>query len=113
MIRQESLSSTRQTLATIGYDLEAGFFQFDQGTDRETQLFRVSRIEGPSITTLGLMLVTPALVEVWRHREMVRAFGAEIKVVTKDALIKMKQLAGRHQDLADIEALQSISRNES
>lgn len=73
------------------------------------QLFRVSRAEGASLTTLDLMLVTPILVEVWNDRELVRAFDTTIKVVSKTALIKMKHLAGRLQDLADIESLRSIS----
>lgn len=84
-------------------------FKFDQGTERETQLFRVSKAEGQSMTTLDLMLVTPALAHIWNDRETVRAFDTDIKVVSKSALIKMKQLAGRHQDLADVESLRSIS----
>ncbi len=71
-----------------------------------------SRAEGTSLTTLDLMLVTPVLFEVWNDRELVRTFDTDIKVVSKTALIKMKQLAGRLQDLADIESLRSISEPE-
>jgi hypothetical protein len=55
------------------------------------------------------MLVTPILEEVWNAREAVKAYDTEIKVVSKAALIKMKQLAGRYQDLADIESLRKVS----
>jgi hypothetical protein len=55
------------------------------------------------------MLVTPILEEIWIDREAVKAFDTEIKVVSKTALIKLKKLAGRFQDLADIESLQKIS----
>lgn len=112
LIRQESLAESLRALARIGYDLEAGLFKFNQGSDREMQLFRVSRAEGTSLTTLDLMLVTPVLFEVWNDRELVRTFDTDIKVVSKTALIKMKQLAGRLQDLADIESLRSISEPE-
>jgi hypothetical protein len=109
LIRQEALGEALRALALIGYDLEAGLFKFNQGSDSEMQLFRVSRAEGTSLTTLDLMLVTPVLFEVWNDRELVRTFDTDIKVVSKTALIKMKQLAGRLQDLADIETLRSIS----
>lgn len=110
LISPESLAEALRALALIGYDLEAGLFKFNQGSDREMQLFRVSRAEGTSLTTLDLMLVTPVLIEVWNDRELVRAFDTDIKVVSKTALIKMKQLAGRLQDVADIESLRSTSK---
>ncbi len=109
LIRNEALAEARDALLPIGYDLDAGIFKFDQGTERETQLFRVSRAEGPTSMTLDLMLVTPILEEVWNSREIVRAYDTEINVVSKAALIKMKELAGRYQDLADIESLRSLS----
>ncbi len=111
LICHESLPSARKVLAPIGYDLEAGIFKFDHGTERETQLFRVSRADGPTMTTLDLMLVTPILEVVWNERETVKAYDTEIKVVSKAALIRMKELAGRYQDLADIESLRKISES--
>ncbi len=109
LILHDALSAARNALAPIGYDLDAGIFKFGQGTEKETQLFRVSRADGPTLTTLDLMMVTPILEEVWKAREVVRAYDTEIKVVSKAALIKMKELAGRYQDLADIESLRNIS----
>ncbi len=108
LIRHNALGEARNALAQIGYDLDVGIFKFDQGTEKETQLFRVSRADGPTLTTLDLMLVTPILEEIWIAREAVKAFDTEIKVVSKTALIKMKELAGRLQDLADIESLRKI-----
>lgn len=109
LIQPETLAKARQVLAPVGYDLEAGIFKFDAGTENETQLFRVSKADGESLTTLDLMLVTPVLADVWKDREMIRAFDTNIKVVSKAALVKMKQLSGRHQDRADIESLRNIS----
>jgi len=108
LILKDDLSKARDALKPIGYDLDAGILKFNSGTVKETRLFRVSRADGPTMTTLDLMLVTPILREVWDNRETVRAYDTEIKVVSKVALIKMKELAGRYQDLADIEALRSI-----
>ncbi len=112
LIRSHDLDQARAALKAIGFDLEAGIFQFEQGTDRERSLFRTSKSEGAVLTTLDLMLVTPVLEDVWRNRGLVRAFDKDIKVVSKPALIKMKQLANRLQDLADIEALGGINEQE-
>lgn len=109
LIRHYDLAEARNALLPIGYDLDAGIFKFDQGTETETQLFRVSRADGPTLTTLDLMLVTPILEQVWNAREIVKAYDTEIKVVSKAALIKMKELAGRYQDLADVESLRKIA----
>lgn len=109
LIREDDLGISRQTLASIGYDLDAGIFKFEQNTDRETRLFRVSKAEGTSLVTLDLRLVTPILRDIWNDREAVEAYGTKIKVVSKASLIKMKELAGRHQDLADAEKLRAIS----
>ena len=64
LILHDALSAARDALAPIGYDLDAGIFKFDQGTEKETQLFRVSRADGPTPTTLDLMMVRPILEEV-------------------------------------------------
>ena len=46
LICHNDLAEARNALRPIGYDLDAGIFKFDQGTDTETQLFRVSRADG-------------------------------------------------------------------
>ena len=109
LICEEVLTNARRIIASIGCDPEAGVFKFDPGTDRETRLFRVPRAEGSMLTTLGLILVTPNLTSVWNDREVVRAYDTGIKVVSKAAPIALKEIADRHQDLADIESLRNIS----
>jgi hypothetical protein len=68
-------------------------------------LFRVSKAAGSTTTTLDLMLVTRTLEDICNDREIVKIYDMEVIVVSKAALIKMKQLAGRLRDLADIESL--------
>ena len=63
------------------------------------------------ILTLDLLLVTPILEESWASR-VTRAIGdREVKVVSKDGLIGMKERAGRPQDLVDIENLKKLKEN--
>jgi hypothetical protein len=108
LIRDEDLERARTSLSKIGYDLEAGIFRFQVGTSQETHLFRVSRADGAELVTLDLLLVTPILEEVWSDREVIDLEGQSLRLVSRAGLIKMKQLAGRPQDLADIEALNRL-----
>lgn len=78
------------------------------GTSQETHLFRVSRADGAERVTLDLLLVTPILEEVWSDREVIDLEGQSLRLVSRAGLIKMKQLAGRPQNLADIEALNRL-----
>ncbi len=108
LIRLESLEDAKAALATIEYDLESGLFRFNPNTDKESQMYRVSRAEGTELVTLDLMLVAPVFETVWSDRESVSIGESVIKVVSRKGLIRMKDVAGRPQDLADIDALQRL-----
>jgi hypothetical protein len=111
LIREEDLGRARTSLSRIGYDLEAGMFRFHIGTSQETRLFRVSHSDGTQLVTLDLLLVTPVLEEVWLDREAIDLDGKFLRLVSRAGLIKMKQIAGRPQDLADIEALNRLDNS--
>ncbi len=108
LIRPESLEAAIAVLADVGYDLESGLFRFNPNTDRESQKYRVSRAEGNHLITLDLILVAPAFEPVWNDRETVSLGEITIKVVSKKGLITMKNVAGRPQDIADIDALRRL-----
>lgn len=108
LIRPEELDRACAQLAKIEYDLEAGTFRFNQGTSKESLLFRVSRAVGTELITLDLMLVGPVFESVWADRELIQVGAQRLKVVSKNGLISMKEVAGRPQDLADIDALRKL-----
>jgi hypothetical protein len=108
LIRPESLEAAKAALAKMAYDLESGLFRFNPNTDRESQMYRFSRAEGHHLITLDLMLVAPVFDPVWNDRETVSLGENMIKVVSKKGLITMKNVAGRPQDIADIDALRRL-----
>ena len=108
LIRLESLETAKDALADIEYDLESGLFRFNPNTDKESQMYRVSRAEGNNLVTLDLMLVAPVFEPVWNDRETVSLGEIVIKVVSKKGLITMKEISGRPQDIADIDALRRL-----
>lgn len=108
LIESKEVDSSHIALSSINYDLNSGLIPFDIGTERERKVYRISKAQGRDLVTLDLIVVTPILQDVWDSRELVEVDSIAIKIVSKDGLIKMKRLAGRLQDLADIEALERI-----
>lgn len=108
LIRPEEYEHAREELAKIEYDLEAGTFRFNPGTDKENLMYRVSRAVETELTTLDLMLVAPVFEKVWAEREVIQLGHQTLKIVSKAGLITMKEAAGWPQDLADIDALRQL-----
>lgn len=92
-------------LRGLGYRYVAGPIPFDVGTPKERVVYRASRAEGNDLLTVDLLLATPILEEVWSSREAFEWEGRRVTVVSRQGLARMKRMAGRHQDLADLENL--------
>jgi hypothetical protein len=56
---------------------------------------------------LDLLLVAGGLQEVWGSREEVEWAGGRLSVVSRDGLIKMKQMRNSRKDQDDIDFLTS------
>ncbi len=108
LIRPEELDHALEQLVKIEYDLEAGMFRFNPGSSKESMLYRVSRAVETELTTLDLILVAPVFEKVWADREVIQLGAQSLKIVSKQGLIIMKEVAGRPQDLADIDALRRM-----
>ncbi|HBR56249.1 MAG TPA: hypothetical protein DEA22_02060, partial [Blastocatellia bacterium] len=68
---------------------------------------RVSKIsrELKRLITVDLLLVNEMTNDVWYNRHNVKWEEGTTSVVSREGLVKMKLLAGRKQDIADIEKL--------
>jgi hypothetical protein len=53
------------------------------------------------------LLVTPFVEDVWETKEELDWQEKSLWIVSKDGLIKMKELAGRDKDLIDIGRLKN------
>jgi len=101
----DQLDPARSALRPLGFHIDAGPIPFSSGTDRERVLYRVSRILGTQLSTVDLMIVTPVLEPVWASRVRARWRSRDVWTVSLDGLARMKRLAGRPQDLADLDNL--------
>ena len=55
-------------------------------------------------------VTTMVCADVWASREVIQLGEQRLKIVSKEGLIKMKQVSWRPQDLADIDALKWIEK---
>ena len=112
LIRESDLNRVIALLEKKGYCLSAGIIPFDVGKQSESRIYRISKASGEDILTIDLVLVSPILEDVWESRETFQVEDYEIKVVSLSGLKKMKRLAGRPQDLVDLEKLEDLERND-
>jgi hypothetical protein len=105
LIEAESLEKTYQVGAENGFDIRGLDISFKE---RAVKIRRVSKIDdNGEVLPLDLLIVMPQIQDVWETKEKVDFFGNQLSVVSREGLIKMKRLAGRPQDLADILRLEN------
>ncbi len=105
LIQPESLEKAYKVGAEKGFDIRGLDISFKE---RAVEIRRVSKIDASGeMLSLDLLLVSPQVQSVWETRETIDFLGNRLSVVSREGLVKMKQLAGRPQDLVDIERLEN------
>lgn len=105
MVRREDFDAARAALRSRGFTLDAGPIPFGAGTAREREVRRVSKIVDGALTTVDFLVVTPVLERAWQTRAAYPWRGRRVTAVSIEGLTEMKRMAGRKQDLADLEHL--------
>jgi hypothetical protein len=104
LIREEFVNDAFRVAGEIGFDIRGLDISFKE---RAVEIRRISKIIDEDVLSLDLLIVTPRIEDVWASRILLDFFGHKLPVVSTDGLIKMKTLAGRPQDLADIERMEN------
>ena len=84
---------------------EGGRLPMGEADVCDWEIVRVSKIVGRDLLTLDLLLVGPSIQSVWDSRGTAAFNGREIPVVSREGLKTLKLMAGRKQDLLDLEQL--------
>lgn len=104
LIQPDSLEKAYEVAKEKEFDIRGLDISFKE---RAVEIRRVSKIDANGeVLSLDLLLVTPHVEDVWANRENIDFLGSKLFVVSRKGLIKMKRLAGRPQDLADIARLE-------
>lgn len=100
LIRPESLEKAYEIAARFEYDIRGLDMSFKE---RAVEIRRVSKIDSDGeILPLDFLLVTRHIEDVWETREKLIWQDKILWIVSREGLIKMKELAGRDKDLIDI-----------
>lgn len=95
-----------EVVRPLGYAFAALPIVFDEGTSKERHVQRVSKIVAGQHLILDFLLATASLSGFLEGAIAITLPEGPLMVVSRDTLLKMKRLAGRAQDLADIEKLE-------
>ncbi len=112
LIREEDLQRVLEVAQAHGFDIHAGLMVFKSGTDRETKLYRVTKIEGRDHLMLDLLYVTPAFEKAWETRVRFTTEKRSVWAVSREGLETMKRASGRLRDLVDLQKLGIIPSDE-
>jgi hypothetical protein len=106
LVQPDDVERVFATVRPLGFTIEALPMTFRDGVE----LRRVTRVEDEDLVTLDLLLVNSQLQSVWESRLAVATDAGPVRVVSREALIRMKASAGRPQDAGDIQRLQDLDR---
>lgn len=107
VIERQSLEATEQAAESLGYTIRARPMTFSAGA---IVIHRISKIDpdGGDVLMLDMMLVTPAIADVWASRTRVEWERGSISVVSRDGLIKLKSFRSSGRDQDDIALLREV-----
>ena len=81
--------------------------------EKQMQVFALVDPANP-MRSVDLFVETPIpFDDLWARAEIISLTGVEIRIAAIPDLIRMKRLAGRPQDVIDIEALEDIMRRKA
>jgi hypothetical protein len=106
VVAREHLSAALAAVAPLGYSIRAAPMTFSEGTPSERNVQRVNKIVGAEHLMLDLLIAEAAYAGVLDDRVEVALPAGPITFVSLATLLRMKRLAGRPIDLADIEKLE-------
>lgn len=105
LIRPESLDESFEVAKQFGFDIHGMDMSFKE---RAVEIRRVSKVDDDGeILSLDYLLVTPQVEDVWASKQTVDWQGNPMSIVSREGLIRMKELAGRPKDLIDIDRIKN------
>lgn len=107
LVAPDDLQRALDAVRPLGFQYAALPLVFGEGTERERHVQRVSKISGQEHLILDFIQERAALAGLLEGAVEVTTPEGPIVVVSREALFRMKRLAGRPQDIADLEKLES------
>lgn len=106
LVAPEDLPRVLDAVRPLGYVFLALPMTFDEGTPRERNVQRVSKIAGSDHLLLDLLVANASLAGALDDALEVQLAEGPLSVVSRATLVRMKRMASRPQDLLDLENLE-------
>jgi hypothetical protein len=106
LVDERDIAKILDLLRPLGYVFAAIPMTFDAGTERERRVQRVSKVVGDEHLIIDLLIAEAAFAGMLEDRIEVELPEGPLSVTSRETLVRMKRLAGRTQDLADLEKLE-------
>lgn len=107
LIAPADVDTALEAVRALGYKFAALPLVFDEGTARERHVQHVSKVESGEHLVLAFLLEKAAFAGLLANPVEVPLPEGPLWVVSRQVLLDMKRMAGRHQDLADLEKLEA------
>ena len=105
LIERADLDAILEIVRQCGFIFEGGILPMVAGESFPRDIFRISKVIGKELLTLELLIVNPLLQQAFEAREYYEWLGVRLQAVSPAGLYVMKKLAGRTQDIADLQRL--------
>lgn len=105
LVAAADLQRALDAVLPLGYSILAQPMVFEAGTPRERHVQRVNKLVGKEHRILDLILADGVFADGLEDRIEVAHPRGKLTVVSRAMLVRMKELANRPQDIADIERL--------
>ena len=105
LILPEDELRARAVATSLQFVFEGGRMPVGKGGVTDWEIVRVSKVIGNDLLMLDLLVVGPQIQSVWDSRGWAEFNGRKIPVVSREGLRTLKLIAGRKQDLLDLEQL--------
>lgn len=105
LVEPQDVSRVLELLRPLGYVFAALPLTFESGTPRERHVQRVSKIDAGEHLCVDLIVADGVFAGLLDDTVEMRLAHGPMTVVSRAGLTKMKRLAGRPQDLADLAKL--------
>ena len=107
LVHPDDVQAAIDAVRPLGYRFVALPMTFDAGSERERTVQRITKVEGDAHLVLDFLHAAGALAGMLSGTRTVQLPEGELTLVDRETLLRMKRLAGRPKDLADIEALEA------
>ena len=105
LVLEGDLPRVKEAVRPLGFDIDSGEIPFGVGTSQRRVVHRVTKIDGSEMLLLDLMVVPDFLQDVWESRKVMEWKNGRFRIVSAEGLVRLKRMAGRLKDLADLEGL--------